>query len=203
MQWPSTPPRKKPSIAPALAKAPSSSKPKPSAAAATRSTTPLSTFRPSSASIGKNAIPSPFTRNSSPLRKFSTPKEKKKSRTKSPRSSKKTASSPRTLRCLHLNSPPRASTAPATIATRSAPSGSAPVAEVTPPKSSVEPVWTVEGFGRGKTSSRENAPIHFGDTQPAADEPVGKTKSPAKPNAKSPARKATPAKSAARGKARR
>ena len=79
-----------------------------------------------------------------------------------------------------------------------------PISEVTPPKSNVEPVWIVEGFGRGKTSSRENAPIHFGDTQPAAaDEPTAKTKSPAKPAAKLPARKSTPAKSAARGKARR
>jgi TPP-dependent pyruvate/acetoin dehydrogenase alpha subunit len=79
-----------------------------------------------------------------------------------------------------------------------------PISEVTPPRSSVEPVWLVEGFGRGKTSSRENAPIHFGDTQPAsADEPSAKTKSPAKPAAKPPARKSAPAKSAARGKARR
>jgi TPP-dependent pyruvate/acetoin dehydrogenase alpha subunit len=78
-----------------------------------------------------------------------------------------------------------------------------PISEVTPPKSSVEPVWIVEGFGRGKTSSRENAPIHFGDTQPAADEPSVKAKSPAKPAAKPPARKSAPAKSAARGKARR
>jgi pyruvate dehydrogenase E1 component alpha subunit/2-oxoisovalerate dehydrogenase E1 component alpha subunit len=74
-----------------------------------------------------------------------------------------------------------------------------PISEVTPPKSSVEPVWLVEGFGRGKTSSRENAPIHFGDTQPAVEEPAGKTKSAAKP----PARKSAPVKSAARGKARR
>jgi pyruvate dehydrogenase E1 component alpha subunit/2-oxoisovalerate dehydrogenase E1 component alpha subunit len=78
-----------------------------------------------------------------------------------------------------------------------------PISEVTPPNSSVEPVWIVEGFGRGKTSSRENAPIHFGDTQPATDEPAAKTKSPAKPAAKSPARKSAPAKPAARGKARR
>jgi TPP-dependent pyruvate/acetoin dehydrogenase alpha subunit len=78
-----------------------------------------------------------------------------------------------------------------------------PISEVTPPKSSVEPVWLVEGFGRGKTSSRENAPIHFGDTQPAAEEPAAKTKSVTKPAAKSPARKSAPAKSAARGKARR
>ena len=78
-----------------------------------------------------------------------------------------------------------------------------PISEVTPPKSSVEPVWLVEGFGRGKTSSRENAPIHFGDTQPAVEEPAAKSKPVAKPPAKPPARKSAPAKSAARGKARR
>jgi len=79
-----------------------------------------------------------------------------------------------------------------------------PISEVTPPRSSVEPVWLVEGFGRGKTASRENAPIHFGDTQPApADEPSVRTKSPAKPAAKPAARKSAPAKSVARGKARR
>ena len=38
-----------------------------------------------------------------------------------------------------------------------------PIAEVMPPKSSVEPVWMVEGFGSGKSSSGKNAPIHFGD----------------------------------------
>jgi TPP-dependent pyruvate/acetoin dehydrogenase alpha subunit len=43
-----------------------------------------------------------------------------------------------------------------------------PVAEVLPPKSHVQPVWTVKGFGSGKNASRENAPIHFGDT-PAAE----------------------------------
>jgi pyruvate dehydrogenase E1 component alpha subunit/2-oxoisovalerate dehydrogenase E1 component alpha subunit len=78
-----------------------------------------------------------------------------------------------------------------------------PISEVTPPQSCVEPVWLVEGFGRGKSSSRENAPIHFGDTQPSVEEPAAKTKSVAKPPAKSPARKSAPAKSAARGKARR
>ena len=75
-----------------------------------------------------------------------------------------------------------------------------PIAEVMPPKSGVEPVWTVEGFGRGKTSSRENAPIHFGDTQQAADPPSA---APASSAVKSPARKPAPAKAAARGKARR
>jgi pyruvate dehydrogenase E1 component alpha subunit/2-oxoisovalerate dehydrogenase E1 component alpha subunit len=39
-----------------------------------------------------------------------------------------------------------------------------PVAEVTPPKSSVPAVWTVEGFGAGKGSGGGSAPIHFGDT---------------------------------------
>src|SRR6267142_997770 len=43
-----------------------------------------------------------------------------------------------------------------------------PVSEVTPPRSSVKAVWTVPGFGSGKGSGGENAPIHFGDTQPAA-----------------------------------
>jgi hypothetical protein len=44
-----------------------------------------------------------------------------------------------------------------------------PIAEVTPPKSSVDASWVVEGFGRGKGSGGGTAPIHFGDT-PAAEE---------------------------------
>src|SRR5215475_13170816 len=40
-----------------------------------------------------------------------------------------------------------------------------PVAEVTPPKSSVPAVWMVEGFGAGKGSGGGSAPIHFGDTE--------------------------------------
>ncbi|GAC1625386.1 MAG: thiamine pyrophosphate-dependent dehydrogenase E1 component subunit alpha [Candidatus Acidiferrum sp.] len=39
-----------------------------------------------------------------------------------------------------------------------------PLAEVTPPKSSVEAVWKVDGFGKGKASGGAQAPIHFGDT---------------------------------------
>ena len=39
-----------------------------------------------------------------------------------------------------------------------------PIAEVTPPKSSVAAVWTVQGFGSGKGSGGGSAPIHFGDT---------------------------------------
>jgi TPP-dependent pyruvate/acetoin dehydrogenase alpha subunit len=72
------------------------------------------------------------------------------------------------------------------------------VSELLPPKSSVEPVWTVEGFGRGKTSSRGNAPIHFGDTTPGEEKLAT-----GKPAAKTPARRKPGTKSAARGKARR
>jgi len=64
-----------------------------------------------------------------------------------------------------------------------------PIAEVMPPQSSVEPVWTVEGFGQGKSSSGKNAPIHFGDVQPErkTQEPTGRAirKSDKKPAAKS------------------
>src|SRR5215468_3926170 len=35
-------------------------------------------------------------------------------------------------------------------------------AEVTPPRSTVAPVWTIEGFGEGQGSSGGQAPIHFG-----------------------------------------
>jgi TPP-dependent pyruvate/acetoin dehydrogenase alpha subunit len=45
-----------------------------------------------------------------------------------------------------------------------------PVTEVTPPKSSIAAVWTVEGFGAGKGSSGGTAPMHFGDTPQAAEE---------------------------------
>src|SRR5947199_4012916 len=48
------------------------------------------------------------------------------------------------------------------------------IAEVTPPKSSVKPVWTVPGFGSGKGSGGAGAPIHFGDTPaPAIMEKAG------------------------------
>jgi TPP-dependent pyruvate/acetoin dehydrogenase alpha subunit len=45
-----------------------------------------------------------------------------------------------------------------------------PVAEVTPPKSSIAAVWTVEGFGAGKSSGGAIAPIHFGDTPQASEQ---------------------------------
>ena len=66
------------------------------------------------------------------------------------------------------------------------------IKEVTPPRSSVDPVWTVEGFGRGKIHSSGNAPIHFGDVKPAEHKAGAPAKSPAqkpvKPAAKKPAR---------------
>jgi TPP-dependent pyruvate/acetoin dehydrogenase alpha subunit len=45
-----------------------------------------------------------------------------------------------------------------------------PTAEVTPPKSSVKPVWVVAGFGQGKGPGGGTSAIHFGDTTPAAAE---------------------------------
>jgi TPP-dependent pyruvate/acetoin dehydrogenase alpha subunit len=45
-----------------------------------------------------------------------------------------------------------------------------PIAEVTPPKSSIAAVWSVEGFGSGKGAAGGAAPIHFGDTPQAAEE---------------------------------
>ena len=86
------------------------------------------------------------------------------------------------------------------------------VKELLPPKSSVEPVWTVEGFGRGKSSSRENAPIHFGDTAQTSEkveseEPAASASAPiktgTKPAVKTVTKKKVAAKSAVRGKARR
>ena len=86
-----------------------------------------------------------------------------------------------------------------------------PIAEVTPPKSSIAAVWTVPGFGAGKGSGGGTAPIHFGDTpaapfaneqkenddQPAPKSPakvlVKKTaKALAKPAAKPPGKAAAP-----------
>jgi len=81
---------------------------------------------------------------------------------------------------------------------RVAPKWERPIAEVTPPKSSVAAVWTVKGFGSGKASGGGNAPIHFGDTEKhaekagaSAEAPRSATKSrpasAAKKSAKSPA----------------
>jgi TPP-dependent pyruvate/acetoin dehydrogenase alpha subunit len=85
-----------------------------------------------------------------------------------------------------------------------------PISEVTPPKSSVAAVWTVPGFGSGKSSGGANAPIHFGDTQSTAGIPANETKSTnggkpaAKVTAKTAAKKTVkPAPASASGKARR
>jgi TPP-dependent pyruvate/acetoin dehydrogenase alpha subunit len=75
-----------------------------------------------------------------------------------------------------------------------------PVDELLPPKSFVDPVWIVEGFGRGVSSSGGTAPIHFGDV-PAAVRPE-KAAAPAKPPAKpaaTPVKKPAPKKSAKKG----
>jgi TPP-dependent pyruvate/acetoin dehydrogenase alpha subunit len=70
-----------------------------------------------------------------------------------------------------------------------------PIAEVTPPKSSVRPVWVVEGFGQGKGSSGGIAAIHFGDTPAAVEKSENERKlapkSPAKTVIKKPAKAAT------------
>ena len=78
-----------------------------------------------------------------------------------------------------------------------------PIAEVTPPKSSVKAVWTVAGFGSGKSSGGANAPIHFGDTKAtiASPEPEAAKKNGSKANGK-PAGK-SPAKVSAASSARK
>jgi len=81
-----------------------------------------------------------------------------------------------------------------------------PMEELLPPKSCVEPVWAVEGFGRGKGSAG-GAPIHFGDTQAAADRTTEAAKPSvtalANPVKKSLNKKPPTAKSVRRRKARR
>jgi TPP-dependent pyruvate/acetoin dehydrogenase alpha subunit len=81
-----------------------------------------------------------------------------------------------------------------------------PVAEVTPPKSGVAPVWAVPGFGSGQASDRGSAPIHFGDTERhakdgASAEEASRANGKARA-AKPPARKSSkPAVVAGKGKA--
>jgi TPP-dependent pyruvate/acetoin dehydrogenase alpha subunit len=62
-----------------------------------------------------------------------------------------------------------------------------PKEELLPPKSSVEPVWIVEGFGRGGNSSGPAAAIHFGDVPSATEEPTVAPESPVKPALKTAA----------------
>ena len=81
-----------------------------------------------------------------------------------------------------------------------------PVAEVTPPKSSVKAVWTVPGFGSGKGSGGADAPMHFGDARAVLEKPANngrRAKTAAKPAAKSAPKKAKAAVAAASRKARR
>ena len=85
-----------------------------------------------------------------------------------------------------------------------------PIAEVMPPKSSVKAVWTVPGFGSGKSSGGANAPIHFGDTQVAASKAAAAPdngrvgKAAAKPAGKTTSKKAVKAgRASASRKARR
>jgi TPP-dependent pyruvate/acetoin dehydrogenase alpha subunit len=79
-----------------------------------------------------------------------------------------------------------------------------PIAEVIPPKSSVEAVWTVPGFGSGKGSGGKNAPIHFGDTLPPGEKSASEQKPAAKIAVKAAAKKTVKASPArASRKARR
>jgi len=82
-----------------------------------------------------------------------------------------------------------------------------PIDELLPPKSSVEPAWTVEGFGRGQGPTRGNAPIHFGDAQTPsvqrAREATIALNTPTPASGKRKSKKPPTPKSATRGKARR
>ena len=73
-----------------------------------------------------------------------------------------------------------------------------PIEELIPPKSRVDPVWNVEGFGSGKSSAGGIAAIHFGDTQPSCEKPA-----PAKPALKPVTTQKSLAKSSVRRKGRR
>jgi TPP-dependent pyruvate/acetoin dehydrogenase alpha subunit len=78
--------------------------------------------------------------------------------------------------------------------------------ELLPPKSSVEPVWTVEGFGRGGgSSSGATAPIHFGDVPSNAntEEPAVSPQSSVKPTLRSPKNDKSSVKRSANKKAAR
>ena len=78
-----------------------------------------------------------------------------------------------------------------------------PPEELLPPKSNVEPVWVVEGFGRGTTSSGSTAPIHFGDVSSITEEPAVSPTSPVKPAIKTaqkaPVKSVAPKKAAKKG----
>jgi TPP-dependent pyruvate/acetoin dehydrogenase alpha subunit len=61
--------------------------------------------------------------------------------------------------------------------------------EVMPPRSSVKAVWTVEGFGPGKGSSRGVSPIHFGDPDSRQEKAENQENSALKSNVKTASRK--------------
>lgn len=69
-----------------------------------------------------------------------------------------------------------------------------PKEELLPPKSSVEPVWVVEGFGRGGSPADATAPIHFGEvpSTSSTEQPAVSPKSPRKPALKPPKSPAKP-----------
>jgi TPP-dependent pyruvate/acetoin dehydrogenase alpha subunit len=71
------------------------------------------------------------------------------------------------------------------------------IAEVTPPKSSVDPVWVVKGFGRGKGSGGSSAPIHFGETTAAEEKTETEEKLVTKSNGKGVVKKPVKAAAAA------
>jgi TPP-dependent pyruvate/acetoin dehydrogenase alpha subunit len=74
-----------------------------------------------------------------------------------------------------------------------------PVDELLPPKSCVDPVWIIEGFGRGGSSTGRDAPIHFGDVSPAVAAEKAAASAPAKSLGKSappPSKKIAPKKPA-------
>ena len=92
-----------------------------------------------------------------------------------------------------------------------------PIDELMPPKSCVDPVWIVEGFGVGASSNGGQAPIHFGDVPAAADpekpavlppptqpgennQPKARAKSTPPTGKKSGSKKSEPAKSAKKGR---
>lgn len=80
-----------------------------------------------------------------------------------------------------------------------------PIAELTPPKSSVKAVWTVRGFGTGKASGGADAAMHFGDTRAVIAKPPNNgrpRKTAAKPASKGAPKKAKAVAGASR-KARR
>jgi TPP-dependent pyruvate/acetoin dehydrogenase alpha subunit len=74
-----------------------------------------------------------------------------------------------------------------------------PVDELLPPKSCVDPVWVVEGFGRGRSSSAGVAPIHFGDVPAATAKPSAPPAKPAAKAARKPAKQSVAKRSAKKG----